>query len=258
MKIRFDKFLSTDNPKAAKAAEFGYLNAINYMAPHTMAGVGNLCVDASDGCREICLGVHSGQAAMSEKVRQSRINKAQYFMRARAEFMNEFAVHIAKAKAKADKEGLKLCVRPNGSTDISFEGVAFELSEAAADRISAATGETIKAGKFRNIFESFPTVQFVDYTKNARRFSRALPANYHLTFSRSETNDAEARALLERGVNVAVVYSDRSLAKNPSGQVVNGDEHDLRHLDPKGGHIIALTPKGHRAKRDQSGFVIRN
>ena len=39
--------------------------------------------------------------------------------------------------------------------------------------------------------------------------------------------------------------------------VINGDEHDLRFLDPKG-VIVGLSPKGHKAKKDTSGFVIRN
>jgi hypothetical protein len=34
---------------------------------------------------------------------------------------------------------------------------------------------------------------------------------------------------------------------------------DLRQLDPRGarGVVIALSPKGRKAKRDQSGFVVR-
>jgi len=40
--------------------------------------------------------------------------------------------------------------------------------------------------------------------------------------------------------------------------VISGDEHDLRHLDPRGGYVIGLSPKGSKAKRDQSGFVVRN
>lgn len=258
MKPRFTRFLSMDNPKAAKAASFGYLNAINYMAPHTSGGVGNLCSHASPICINICLGEHSGQAAMSEAVRDSRKRKAQYFMKARAEFMAEFALHIAKAQKQATAAGLKLCVRPNGSTDIAFEGAAFEAKPDLARKIESLIGRPFAATRYRNLFEAFPEIQFVDYTKNPKRFDRALPLNYHLTFSRSETNDADARRLLERGFNVAVVFDPRIHPSFDDRTIVNGDEHDLRHLDPQGGNIIALTPKGHRAKRDTSGFVIRN
>jgi hypothetical protein len=38
--------------------------------------------------------------------------------------------------------------------------------------------------------------------------------------------------------------------------VIDGDAHDLRHLDPRG-CVVALSPKGTRAKRDASGFVVR-
>src|SRR4051812_32403084 len=50
--IRFPKFFSIDDGKAVKAQKNakGWLNAINYMAPHASGGVGNLCPHASAGC----------------------------------------------------------------------------------------------------------------------------------------------------------------------------------------------------------------
>jgi len=229
-----------DNPKAIKAKGYGYLNAINYMAPHKSGGKFNLCSHASIGCIMLCLGEHSGQAAMSQVVRDSRKRKAVYFMTERQAFMVEFIAHIEKAQALAHKEGLKLCVRPNGSTDISFEGVACERNGKA----------------FRNLMEAFPDVQFVDYTKNPNRFKKPLPSNYHLTFSRSETNGADCVEILDLGFNVACVFGDTLPAIFQDRPVINGDAHDLRHLDPKG-VVIGLTPKGNRAKKDKSGFVIR-
>ena len=69
--------------------------------------------------------------------------------------------------------------------------------------------------------------------------------------------------MLAAGGNVAVVFSEemkrRVLDWGYLGtDVVDGDKHDLRHLDPKGGHIIALSPKGSKAKADKSGFVVRS
>jgi hypothetical protein len=86
-----------------------------------------------------------------------------------------------------------------------------------------------------------------------------LPANYHLTFSRSEENEATALELLARGVNVAAVFAGDKPAIWNGFAVIDGDEHDLRQLDPRGerGFVIALSPKGRKAKRDMSGFVIR-
>lgn len=256
MKPQFRKFFSVDNPKAAKAGDFGYLNGINYMAPHTLGGVGNLCPNASAGCINLCLGDHSGQAAMSQKVKQSRISKARYFMRDRAAFMSEFALHCANLYAKAKAAGLKPAIRPNGSTDIAFEGVAFEIPELLARKISGILGREFPAGKYRNIFSAFPEIQFLDYTKNPRRFDRALPPNYHLTFSLSETNRAEALKILKGGRNVAVVFGYSIPHEHDGFRVISGDDHDLRFLDPAG-VIVGLSPKGNRAKKDTSGFVIR-
>ena len=62
--MQFKRFFSLDSAKAIKAREYGYLNAINYMAPASTAGVGNLCPHASAGCLALCLGWYSGQAGM--------------------------------------------------------------------------------------------------------------------------------------------------------------------------------------------------
>jgi hypothetical protein len=106
-------------------------------------------------------------------------------------------------------------------------------------------------------FPAFPRVQFVDYTKNSRRFARQLPANYDLTFSRSETNESDCPEVFAAGRNVAVVFAGAMPETWNGYRVINGDEHDLRHLDPKG-VVVGLSPKGHKAKRSTSGFVVRD
>jgi hypothetical protein len=243
-----NKIFSTDSAKAIKAQGFGYINAIHYMAPASLSGV-NLCPHSSAGCRALCLGWESGQAGMVSNdadinsVRASRITKAQRFMRDRKAYMADMVRSIENELARAIKAGKRLCVRPNGATDIGFEAVG-----------CVRNGVT-----YRNLFEAFPEVEFVDYTKNPNRFRRALPANYHLTFSRSEENEATALELLARGVNVAAVFAGDKPAIWNGFAVIDGDEHDLRQLDPRGerGFVIALSPKGRKAKRDMSGFVIR-
>jgi len=241
MKPKFRRFFSTDNPKAEKATNYGYLNGINYMSPHKSGGTGNLCPHASAGCIALCLGEHAGQAAISETVRESRKRKAEYFMRERKTFMAETFHHIEKLIQTADKANLKPVIRLNGSTDIAFEGISVEID-----------GST-----YRNLMEAFPAVQFVDYTKNPLRFNRTLPPNLHLTFSLSETNETIARDILQRGFNVAAVFANGLPETYLGRSVINGDLHDLRFLDSQGGFIVGLSPKGNKAKRDQSGFVIR-
>jgi hypothetical protein len=46
----------------------------------------------------------------------------------------------------------------------------------------------------------------------------------------------------------------RLLVLDPAGDFINGDENDLRFLDPKG-VVVGLTAKG-KAKSDTSGFVV--
>lgn len=238
--------------KASKALAFGYLNAIHYMAPFTLGGVGNLCPHATAGCKALCLGEHSGQAGMVKhdddmnSVRLSRRAKAQRFMKDRKAYVADIVASITLAQRKANRMGLQLCVRLNGSTDIVWEGIACERDGVA----------------FRSVYAAFPEVQFVDYTKNPRRFDRVLPDNLHLTFSRSETNEATAIALLESGRNVAVVFGGDVPATWQGYETIDGDTNDLRHLDPKAtpgnaGYVVALKPKGRKAKKDTSGFVVR-
>ena len=43
MSYHFTQFFSLDSPKAIKARAYGYMNAINYMAPADTAGVGDMC-----------------------------------------------------------------------------------------------------------------------------------------------------------------------------------------------------------------------
>ena len=247
---KFSKFFSTDSAKAIKADKFGYLNAINYMAQADTGSVGfkkyfTLCPDASDGCKSLCLGKYSGQAAMVKdlekginSVRASRIAKAQWFMSDRQAFMREMSGHVRAMSRKAKRENKKLAIRPNGSTDIAFE------------YIKGHNGQTLP--------QQFPDTQFVDYTKSMKRMLNPnRPSNYHLTFSLSEINMHEAIHVLANGHNVAVVFGHGLQDRYLGHRVIDGTEHDLRHLDPSP-VIVGLDPKGKKAKNDTSGFVVRD
>jgi hypothetical protein len=239
--MKHASLFSLDNPKALKAQKFGYLNAIHYLAPATLAGVGNVCGNESAGCVDLCLGQHSGAAMLYPRVMQSRIAKTRAFMGNRLEYMDAICKAIALVQKQSEKESMRLAVRFNGSSDIAIEG------------IKCRDGQTVLR-KFRNL-------QFMDYTKSYKRMLRYLtngmPTNYHLTFSRTEHNEAQCRDILARGGNVAAVFSHGIPASYLGHHVIDGDVHDLRFLDPRG-VVVGLTPKGWRAKRDKSGFVIRD
>jgi hypothetical protein len=259
--MHFPRIFSTDSAKAAKASGYGYLNAIQYMAPHSSAGVGNLCSHASPQCIALCLGTHSGQAAMvsdlangTNATRESRKKKARLFMANRAAYMNEVSRSIVKVIRDAKREKLTPCIRLNGSTDISYERIRFNLDAKTIAKLEPLTGKLRRVENV-TLLELFHWVQFVDYTKNPNRLGKA-PANLDLTLSYSGNNSDECVNALLAGHNVAIVFHGGLPETFAGFPVINGDLHDLRHLDAKGGFIVGLTPKGATAKRDKSGFCV--
>ena len=227
------KLLSTANPKIQKGTKLGYLTYILHLAPSDLSGK-NLCPKATPGCIAACLNT-AGRGGMFKRgettnmIQKARIRKAQYFINDRDGFMKDLYQDIIKAKKFAEKQGLIPVFRLNGTSDLSWE--KYEVG---------TTG--------MNLFQLFPTTQFYDYTKVLGRKTADIP-NYHLTFSRAESNAADIPRAHKAGMNIAVVYDEI-----PEG-VYSADEHDLRFLDGARG-IIGLKAKG-RAKKDYSGFVIR-
>lgn len=227
----------TQNAKTSKGEKLGFTTYILYMAPEKQNSMGkNVCPKATAGCKAACL-FTAGRGRFTS-VTKARMNKTEYFLQARAEFMNQVAKEIAKGVKKHGADAM--CVRLNGTSDIPYEN--------------------IPVGSYKNIMEAFPEVQFYDYTKVYKRLTSKLPSNYHLTFSRAETldNQLEAKKALELGFNVAAVFKVKSGAELPgtymSAKVVDGDEHDLTFLHGNG-VVLGLKAKGD-AKKDVTGFVI--
>ena len=234
--------LTTNNFKTMKGEKMGYKTYILYLSPYTFNSTGkNVCAYASKGCAESCLS-GSGFGGMYQNVKTGRILKTEYWLSERIEFLNQLSAEITKAVKKyAKDETTKVVFRLNGTSDISYE--SFKIFDGM------------------NIFEKHSDVQFYDYTKNHTRFNKPLPANYHLTFSRSETNHDKAMELLRKGVNVAMVFTNTP-STYEGYKVINGDKDDLRFLDEKG-VIVGLKYKkltGKNADNSlafKSGFAIR-
>ena len=78
-----------------------------------------------------------------------------------------------------------------------------------------------------------------------------------MTFSAADGNDADVYAAIAQGYNIATVFGLKKTETMPETYmglpVFNGDESDLRFLDPKG-VIVGLYAKG-KAKKDTTGFV---
>ena len=194
------------------------------LAPYNLSGVGNVCPNASKGCAAACL--FSAGRGRFNNVIQARVNRTKFFFKDKAGFFATLYKEIKAAQRKADKEGKKLALRLNTISDIAWEKIKID-------------------GK--NVFDTFPDVQFWDYTKSPQRMTAFLanemPENYHLTFSRSESNETIVQAILKAGGNVAAVFRG-DMPKTWNGyKTVSGDDSDLRFLDPKN-VIVALVQKG--------------
>ena len=233
------KLLSINSDsKTIKGLEKGYLTGIQYLAPHKASGVANLCGDASPGCIDGCL-FTAGRAGIFEAINRCRIERTILFKRHRKEYAKKLHKEIVALIAKGIREGLKIAIRLNGTSDLPWE------------KLKLFSGKTV--------LEAFPLVQFYDYTKSAARAKAHacgnMPGNYHLTFSRSETNDGTAFGLSKLfGGNVAIVFAGEFPKKHYGRKVINGDLDDLRFLDPAR-CIVGLKAKG-KAKKDESGFVV--
>ncbi len=232
------KLLTESNSKILKGKARGFSTFGMHLAPFTLSGY-NTCAHASKGCAESCLNT-AGHGAF-QTVQDARIRKTKWFFSDRNEFLSVFAADVATAHRRAERRGHALAIRPNLTSDVSWESIKFPFVEVS-------------------IMDLFPTITWYDYTKNFRRMERYLagefPPNYSLTFSRSEENDHLCRKVLDAGGNVAMVFSS-TLPKTWLGhRVIDGDADDLRFLDPAN-CIVGLVAKG-KAKKDTSGFVIEH
>lgn len=270
------RLLTDNNPKIAKGIAAGWYTAVLHLAPADVSGFIDTCPFASEGCRAACLntsgqgGIAIGQAkkGSSRKAKarlakltaeadviapdrrkdvslndvvMARIRRTARWVSDPAGFISDLRKDISLAKKHAAARGLRLAIRLNGTSDIVWEKKAPEL------------------------FSEFSDVQFYDYTKIPKRMrdwaEGKLPRNYHLTFSRSESNAAQV-LMLPTNANVAVVFTTKPKAPLPkvwAGRtVIDGDETDLRFLDPPG-VIVGLRAKGkaRKASYQASGFVVR-
>lgn len=194
---------------------------------------GNLCPMASKGCLAACLNT-AGRGKFNS-IQESRLRKTLYFVLFRDMFMSHLEKEISKLEAKAIKNGKRLVLRLNGTSDIQWENI--KLGQSGL-----------------NIFQRFDMVQFYDYTKILTRLEKKqLPSNYYVIFSASESNDLHWNKALTLGYNVAMVF-DNIPTSYKTHSVINGDLHDFRFMDGQRGVIVGLKAKG-KAKKDQSGFV---
>ena len=221
------KLLAT-NTKLEKGSKLNWNTKGLSLAPANLSGK-QLCPHRSAGCELACLNT-AGMGIFSN-VQEARINKAKFLIEKRADFLAALNKELQLLHKKALK-GEKIAVRLNVLSDLPWHNM-IDMS-------------------------AFPALNFYDYTPNLARMIQflngELPANYHLTFSRKENNQAKVELVAAMGGNVAVVFD--KLPKTYLGkEVIDGDATDLRVLDPKG-IIVGLKAKG-KGKKDTTGFVVK-
>lgn len=230
------------NAKTIKGQEYGFMTGILYLAPGDISGY-QVCPMAKKAqCEAACL-YTAGRGAFNN-VQQARINKTKLFFQYRQEFMEKLVKDIQRLIKKAQAAGMTPLVRLNGTSDIRWESVKFFYpnENGLTDSVT--------------IFDVFPGVQFYDYTKLSNR--KDVPGNYDLTFSYSGVKDyaRHVTQAIEQGLRIATVFRTREEIPGEfiGLETVDGDNSDIRHLDPAG-VVVALYAKG-KARNDRTGFVV--
>ena len=234
----------TANPKIAKGLAANYATYILHLAPASLSGY-NTCAKATTGCKIACLNL-AGRGGMMKKgentnvIQQARIRKTKMFFENREVFFQLLIKDIELAIKQSAKKNLIPVIRLNGTSDLAWEKYGF----------------THNGVEYNNIFELFSNIQFYDYSKILGRKVSDIN-NYSLTFSAADGNDNDVIKAINQGYNIATVFGIKKTLAMPETYnglpVFNGDESDLRFLDPKG-VVVGLYAKG-KAKKDTSGFV---
>jgi hypothetical protein len=222
--------LLTTSAKIEKSQNDEWLNAILYLDPNYNNQV---CKGASSGCKKSCL-IHNGRMAMESAV-NARHKRTELYFNDYNIFMLMLRGEIMQLLAKAKRQGKRLALRLNGTSDLDFTC----------------------------IYKEFTQVQFYEYTKRpdlAKKLKRL--SNVHITFSKHEKHsDDVIKRMIDAGVNVAVVFDAKrhELPQTFKGYpVLDGDRHDRRFEDNKG-NVIGLSLKGtNKAKQAArlSGFAV--
>ena len=240
------------------------------LSPANESGRVNTCSCATDECRAACLN-KAGRGAMTG-VQKARLQKTNMMIDRPKESVTVLHHEIAAHEKSATKAGKRAAVRLNVVSDLPWEKLHPE------------------------IFTDHPKTQFYDYTKIAGRVlhpdgsPKQLPSNYHLTFSSTgisgkDNNWDHAKKHLNNGGTVAMVFNARAGVSGKKVQrageplpshvidqetgkkfrVIDGDEHDHRHLDktyhdisPDEGVIAGLRLKGGKKMLAKAGdFAVK-
>lgn len=206
------------------------ITMILYLAPHTLAGRGNICSHATQGCKDVCL-YTAGRGSFST-VQKARIRRTQLFFDDNKQFLKDLQHDLDLFLKYSEENLLQPFVRLNGTSDIDFQ------------KLKVEDGKTF--------FELFPSLNFYDYTKDFKRTTKF--SNYSLTFSYNENISlSQIKTKLKQNINVAVVFKELPSTWN-NIEVIDGDLSDLRPFDKKN-CFVGLKAKG-LARKIETDFVV--
>lgn len=230
------------NPKLAKGEKLGVLSKPHNLSPASESGW-NMCAQASLGCIAACLHTAGNPVYLPAKI-QARLQRTRAFMTMRKVYVALMAFELQALETKAKRLNMAAAWRPNTTSDYPFHSVALEVDGV----------------KVKSLIHAFPNIEAYDYTKITKKALQwaagLLPSNYHITFSKSESNDSDVAKVLKTGGNVAVVFSSKQLPQTWGGyRVIDGDVSDVRFMDSPN-VIVGLKAKG-KARTDESGFVVQ-
>lgn len=244
----------------------GWGSAVLYLAPATEAfkvdgaylpeyAGKTMCPGASPECFANCL-IHSGQMIMPH-AKTARVRRTRLLINDPATFAQLLHKDIDSHLRWCERSGMLPSFRFNGTSDYPFEEFVLPHLGLTAHQY---------------LLDKAPGAMVNEYTKRygvmKRWLEGAYPSNLYMTFSLHERNGIQARDILRRGGNVAVVFRSE-LHRLPSEwdgrPVFDGDGDDLRWMDnararrqgidPSAGLWIGLAAKG-RLARTASPFAI--
>lgn len=160
-----------------------------------------------------------------DSVRDARQAKSDYYKNDRVGFIKQLKRELTNFERLCKKNGVVPYVRLNVISDVQWE---------------LATNGSIP--------QSFPAINFFDYTKVAKRLTK-MPRNYKLMFSYSKAPayQKQVALALKSNVPMSVVFYGPMPATFMGKVVVNGDNSDIENLKHEG-KVIGLKYKVAKGK----------
>lgn len=183
------------------------------------------------GCMVTCL-KGSGMARVYASINEARQARTDYWLNDQAGFLDQLRRELGNFERLCAKQKVQGVVRLNVMSDVQWE--RFDIPQ------------------------SFPDLQFYDYTKLAKRFTQELPSNYRLMFSYSPrpTYKKQVQTFLESNSDapMAVVFRTKDFPTTFMGRpVIDGDKSDWVNVNHRG-VVVGLVEK--KTGESDDGFVV--